>query len=128
MAVWPGSDRVWTALTAPPAVRARACTRAWAPAERGHTTTALPAEPTPTWGTVAFWPGSGRVWIALHAPPGVRARACTRSLAPSKRVHTTTASPAGPTPTWGLNAFWPAADRVWVPLSAPSPALRARAC
>src|SRR5947208_346949 len=99
---WPAGDRVCIEPTAPTAVLARACTRVLVPSERCHTTTALPPESTPTWGSNAPWPASDRVWVALTAPAAVRARACTRLLAPSERSHTTTASPEEDcTATWG---------------------------
>src|SRR2546423_775283 len=100
-ASWPGSDRVWIALTVPPEVRARACTRRLLPSERRHTTTALPEESTPTWGSAAPWPAADRVWVVFTALPPVLPRASPRRLlAPSQPRHTTTALPEPSTPTW----------------------------
>ncbi len=48
------------------------------------------------------------------------AEAWIRSLVPSKRCQVATALPATSTPTWGLNASCPAADRVCTPLNVPA--------
>src|SRR5205809_752695 len=106
LALSPAADRVWVVPTVPPAVRGRACTRLLAPSKRSHTTTALPDPSTPTFGPPAGAPGSDRVWVALTAPPALRARAWIRELRPSERCHTTRASPEEEsTATWGLNAL-----------------------
>src|SRR6266508_2901355 len=83
-ACWPAAERVWTALRAPVAERARASTREQpdppqliVASARDQTKTALPLGSTATLGVTALCPAAERVWTALRAPAAERVRAWT---------------------------------------------------
>ena len=110
-AVSPAVERSTGPCQAPPAGLVADWTMYLDPSWRRQTAIALPAASMPTSGSSASRPATERFPEGTQLPPACLTAAWTIVWAPSKRVQTATASPAGSTATCGSSASRPAAER-----------------
>ncbi len=81
------------------------------PSERCQIAVKVPSGPAVIRGLSALLPGAEMLTGGPKSPPGGRVEAWMISLLPLFRRQTAVVVPSGAVAIWGLEAFWPGAER-----------------